>query len=368
MTTVRFPTRPEGPASPKKFPRPKEHAPHPARGWGILCQLYELRSDRNWRIGDFADLALLAKTCGAAGADFLGVNPLHALFLAAPDRCSPFSLSNRRFLNPLYIAPDLLGLARPASIDGYADTDLVDYAAVTDAKLTALRGVFNAGVDDPGFDRFRADQGEALHLHAVFEVISACHGGKGWTDRPEALQVPEADAVRAFAVDHAVDVRFQEWLQWIARTQLKAAQRAATEAGMRIGLYLDLAVGEVPDGSAIWSGTATTLPHLEVGAPPDVFSEEGQNWHLAAPSPTAMATDDYANYRAMIRAQLEDAGALRIDHAMALWQLFLIPSGRPASEGAHLRYPMGDLLRVLIEEAHAANAILIGEDQRLMAR
>lgn len=350
--------QPQGAPALDRMPFPESSAPRPARGWGIFCQLYELRSSRNWGIGDFADLANLARICGAEGADFLGVNPLHALFLSAPDRCSPFSPSNRRFLNPLYIAPDALGCVRPDMPDG----DLVNYAVVADAKLLALRSAFDSFDTDPSFSAFVAQQGEALRLHALFEVISARHGGAGWTQWPAELHDPRGAAAERIEEDAEEELRFHQWLQWVARKQLAAAQAAALEAGMRIGLYLDLAVGEAQDGSATWAGTAQAMPHLDVGAPPDVFSESGQNWHLAAPSPTGMAKDDFAEFRAMIGAQLKDAGALRIDHAMALWQLFLIPSGRSASEGAHVRYPMSDLLRVLSEEARRYGAILIGED------
>ena len=350
---------PTGPAAPLKMKIPDITCPLPARGWGLFCQLYELRSARNWGIGDFADLSVLAGIAGRAGADFLGINPVHALFTAAPDRCSPFSPSNRRFLNPLYIAPDLLGCDRP---DDLPDGDLVDYASVARAKLAALRTAFDGSEDDPDFDAFQATEGRALHLHALYETISHDRGGAGWTDWPEALHDPEGDAAQAVGRDRADDVAFHAWLQWVARTQLHAAQEAATQAGMRLGLYLDLAVGEAQDGSATWSGTAAALPGLDVGAPPDVFSEQGQNWHLAAPNPARLREAGFAPFRAMIEAQLRDAGALRVDHAMALWQLFLIPSGRPASEGTHLRYPFTDMLRVVAEEARRAGATVIGED------
>jgi 4-alpha-glucanotransferase len=131
---------------------------------------------------------------------------------------------------------------------------------------------------------------------------------------------------------------------------------------MRLGLYLDLAVGEAPDGSATWSRLAAQMPDVTIGAPPDMFSQTGQGWGLAAPSPQKLAQADFAPFRAMIRAQLRDAGALRIDHAMALWQLFLIPDGAPPSDGAHLRFPMAKMLRVLAEESEAAGAVVIGED------
>jgi 4-alpha-glucanotransferase len=328
-----------------------------APGWGVFCQLYELRSDRSWGIGDFADLAELARICGAEGTDFLGINPVHALFTAMPERASPFSPSNRRFLNPLYIAPDLLGAQKPAMENG----DSVDYDAVADAKLPALRRIFDQSEPEAAFDDFVADGGEALRQHALFEALSHAHGG-GWQDWPSAFQDPQSPEVSGFAGQHADEVRFHLWLQWIARQQLHAAQKAAKDAGMRLGLYLDLAVGEALDGSATWSGTAVALPDLTIGAPPDVFSEDGQNWHLAAPSPVALRETDFAPYRAMIAAQLQDAGALRIDHAMALWQLFLIPKGAPAAHGTHLRFPLPDMLRVLAEASQTHDAVVIGED------
>ena len=333
-----------------------------APGWGIFCQLYELRSDRNWGIGDFADLAALAGTVGRAGADFLGINPVHALFGAAPAHTSPFSPSNRRFLNPLYIAPDLIGCARPV-VD---DTDLVDYPAVAARKVVALRDAFDARTPDADFDAFVGAGGEALRLHALFETISAAQvaagNGAGWLSWPEALREPRASEVASFAREHADDVSFQLWLQYLARTQLNAAQAAAQGSGMRLGLYLDLAVGEAQDGSATWSGAAAALPGLDVGAPPDMFSEAGQNWQLAAPSPASLRAQDFAPFRDMIAAQLRDAGALRIDHAMALWQLFLIPQDHPASDGTHLRFPFADMLRTLASESNGNEAVVIGED------
>ena len=331
--------------------------------WGVFCQLYELRSDRQWGIGDFADLAALARTCGAAGADFLGINPVHALFTADPGKCSPFSPSSRVALNPLYIAPDALGAERPDLSEG----ELIDYGAVARAKLTALRAVFDAGTD-AGFARFAGEAGPDLTRHALFEAashhLSGAYGAS-WSGWPEAWRDPGSAEVRAFAGDHEADVRFHLWLQYVARGQLAEAQAAATGAGMRLGLYLDLAVGEDPGGSATWgvaAGRGHTLPGLTVGAPPDVFAAEGQGWGLAAPSPSALRETDYAPFRTMIEAQLKDAGALRIDHAMALRQLFLIPEGARPLEGAHLAYPMAELVEALAQASRANEAVVIGED------
>lgn len=338
-----------------------------AKGWGVFCQLYELRSERNWGIGDFADLAALAAMCGGAGADFLGVNPVHALFLSDPDRRSPFFPSNRRFLNPLYIAPDQVeGVIEPAEITALRERDHLDYPAIARTKIGALRAAFDAGASTAGLDAFAAAEGAAMRLHAQFEAISArmvAEGhGAGWHAWPEALRDPASPAVAELALTLEPDIRFHLWLQMIARHQLAAASASARASGMRIGLYLDLAVGEAPDGSATWSRAAVALPGLSIGAPPDMFAAEGQNWGLSAPSPVAFRTTDYAPFRDVIRAQIRDAGALRIDHAMALWQLFLIPTGASPAEGTHLRFPFSDLIRVLAALSREFHTVVIGED------
>ncbi len=367
----------EGPPAPQVLEIPKDGVCHlpdwieDAPGWGLFCQLYELRSDRNHGIGDFADLADMARIAAEAGADFLGVNPLHALFLGDPMRRSPFSPSSRSFLNPVYIALDHLPGHASDDIDGepLRKGDLVDYATVVPAKVAALRAAFKRkpfDADETDFDHFVADGGTSLQNHALFEALSLKMSdeghGAGWSGWPEAYQKPGSEAVRRYAQEHAEDVRFHLWLQWRAARQLDAAMDAATSAGMRIGLYLDLAVGEATDGSASWGGGDVQMTGLSVGAPPDVFAADGQYWGLSAFSPRALEKQDYSPFRDMIRAQLSHSGALRIDHAMAIWQLFLVPEGEPASAGAHLRYPFSDLLRVLAHESRKHGAVVIGED------
>ncbi len=351
---------------------PETLADRPA--WGLFCQLYELRSARNWGIGDFADLAALAGIAADAGADFLGVNPLHALFLAAPMRRSPFMPSNRRFLNPLYIAMDDLPGAAPGDVGALAElrgVDLIDYDTVAALKRQALRAVFTAtpfndAFPEADFAAFRTEGGSGLERHALFEALSQHMAeagfGAGWTAWPPDYHRHDAPEVTAFARAHPEQVTFHIWLQWLATRQLAAAQDAALAAGMRIGLYLDFAVGEAPDGSATWSAPGQVLSGLSVGAPPDVFAQEGQYWDLAALSPTALTAADFAHLRSLIAAQMRHAGALRIDHAMGLKQLFLVPNGAPPSAGAHVAYPFADMLAAVAAESRAHRAMVIGED------
>lgn len=348
-----------------------------SRAWGITVLLYELRSQRNWGIGDFIDLAAFCVVAAKVGADFVGTNPLHALFLAEPARCSPFSPSSRLFLNPIYIAVDKVpgytdAFAEPHVIRQLVDAPLVDYEGVAAAKLKALRKIWDAravsaqSTVSDSFEAFREKGGEALRLHALFEALSFHMVEQeleaGWLSWPEEYRDPSSDAVAAFARENGDEIDFHIWLQWLAATQLELAQSAAKAAGMRMGLYLDLAVGEAPDGSARWAARDLFVPRVSVGAPPDFFTANGQDWGLSPLSPRTLAEEDFAPYRRMLDAVMRHAGALRIDHVMSLWQLFYVPEGGVPADGAYVRYPIDKLLGALAEASNEYGAVVIGED------
>ncbi len=335
------------------------------RAWGISIQLYELRSARNWGIGDFEDLARFVRLAADAGAEFVGLNPLHALFLAEPLRRSPFSPSNRRFLNPLYIAVDKVEGFSSEMIDdemlsNLRETELVDYQGVANAKLSALLKIWSTRTDK------LSDADPQLRLHALFEALSlhmvAQGHGAGWINWPRQYQDPQSEAVEEFASANEDEIAFHIWLQHLARQQLERAAFLAREAGMQIGLYLDFAVGEAPDGSATWGDRKLSVRGVSVGAPPDVFTAQGQDWGLAPLAPEALEANDFAAYRDLMGAASRNAGALRIDHAMSLRQLFWIPVGKPAAEGSYVQYPLDGTLKALADLSNAQEMVVIGED------
>jgi len=362
-------------------PGPKSYLPEVLeadRVWGISLQLYELRSARNWGIGDFEDLIGMIGLARSVGADFLGLNPLHAPFLADPDRCSPYEPSNRQMLNPLYIAVDKIrGFENSAELverlQSLRQMELVDYVGVTKVKMLALQEIWRSWQDTArgtpeadAFNDFIKVGGDALRRHALFETLSASmtkkgHGA-GWTSWPNAYQSPVSAEVTEFANANADTIHFHMWLQWLAHLQLTEAAETAGKAGLRIGLYLDLAVGEAIDGSATWSERELYISDATVGSPPDPFATEGQDWHLAAFHPAAIASGENSPYRRMLTAAMRYAGAVRIDHAAALRRLFLVPLGRAPDEGAYVNYPQADLLQILSEASAEFRCLVIGED------
>lgn len=348
------------------------------RVWGISLQLYELRSVRNWGIGDFEDLIATIELAGSLGADFVGLNPLHAPFLSDPDRCSPYEPSNRQMINPLYIAVDKVdGFETDPDFDTrlrqLRSTDLVDYVRVAETKLTVLRELWTkwrssnrVSKASRDFHAFIKAGGEHLRRHALFETLSALMSarglGAGWRSWPEEMQRHDSAEVAAIADGHVNTVHFHMWLQWLAHQQLTRAASFARDAGLRVGLYFDLAVGEAIDGSATWSDRDIYISAATVGSPPDPFAPQGQDWHLAAIHPAKIALSKNSPYLRMVASAMRYGGAIRIDHAAALRRLFLVPLDGGPEEGAYVDYPQDELLRILAFASTKYRCLVIGED------
>ena len=360
------------------------------RVWGPVTQFYGLRSQRNWGIGDFGDLRTLVELTARAGGGVVGVNPLHALFPDQPQRCSPYSPSSRLFLNVLYIDVDaVIGASGDPALSDYVadpafqarvqalrDAELVDYEAVAAIKLDVLRRSWQSfcgrhlAVESERaqtFRQFRAARGEALQRHALFEALQAhFHAADeavwGWPAWPAQYRDPAAAPVQRFAAEHAHEVDFHAYLQWLADEQLTAVGNVSWTLGLGIGLYQDFALGVSPGGSDTWAYRDAYAIGAYVGAPPDEFSPHGQDWGLPPFVPQRLRELAYAPFIEALRATMRPSGALRLDHVMGLMRLFWVPAGRSAREGAYVSYPFDDLLGIVALESERNQCLVIGED------
>jgi 4-alpha-glucanotransferase len=333
------------------------------RLWGPSVQIAALRDDRASAFGDFGTLAQAARAFAARGADALAISPVHALFPADSSRYSPYAPSSRLFLNILYADPALVGASPDAPV-----TDLIDWEQAIPARLRVLRQAYDARSDAvrASVAAFAAAGGGELERHARFDALHAHFfaqsGARGWQDWPAEYHDPAGDAVARFGAEQQEEVGFYLFLQWLAERSLDAAQQAATGAGMALGLIADLAVGMDPGGSHAWSRPDDLLTGLSIGAPPDLLGPDGQNWGITGFSPHALRRTGFAPFIATLRAALDHAGGIRIDHALGLRRLWVVPNGASAREGAYLTMPMDDMLRLLALESHRARAVVIGED------
>ncbi|WP_323993039.1 4-alpha-glucanotransferase [Nguyenibacter sp. L1] len=357
-------------------------ATHGGRAWGLAAQIYGLRARHDGGIGHFGALADLARQAGQAGADALAVSPVHAMFTARPDQYSPYSPSSRLFLNVLladmrcwFTAHDIGQVLRrlhvaPSAVLALENAPLIDWPQASALRLQVLRGLYDDYIrpaPPAEMTDFVAAQGRKLHLHAVFETIHAQQVRRGprggnWRIWPTALRNPGNPEVARIAAERRNDVGFHLFLQWLAARSLDHAGAAARQAGMRIGLIADLAVGTDPTGSQCWSDQDDFLIGASVGAPPDPLGPLGQNWGLTTFSPGALRTHGYRAFIDTLRATLARQGGVRIDHVMGLERLWIIPEGASATDGAYLAFPRQDLMRLVALESARHGAIVIGED------
>lgn len=357
---------------------------------GPAIQLYAVRTARNWGIGDFIDLKNMVEPLAAQGNDFIGLNPLHALYPMLPQDCSPYSPNSRLWLNTLYVALDAAPefahcsaaqqlIASPEfqqKLTACRDAADVDYPAVAALKAQVATLLYQYFVRTEltqqsaraaAFHAFLAQGGKALQQVALFKVLQGTlfwqdHTMAAWQNFPLDYQDPNSDAVQQFAVAHAELIQQQLYLQWLAQQQLAEVKAECRKQGMAIGLYCDVAVGTSRSSAESWAAPEDFFLDLSVGAPPDIMAPKGQNWGLLAYNPTTLRRKAYQPFIDLIRANMRNAGALRLDHVMALLRLWCCPLGADATQGAYVGMPAEALFAILALESQRNHCVVIGED------
>ena len=342
-----------------------------------------MRTETDSGAGDFGGVAQLARAAGRLGADLLAISPVHALFGAEPRHYSPYSPSTRLFYNPVYadpylVLPDTLvreAAKLPAAAEALSVIDsgpLIDWPSAHRAKLALLAAVYKTlmGSTDPlraEYEHYHASASQTLRDHALFEALHAGHLKRAepqwdWRQWADGFRKPDAPDSLAFAEAHKDQIDYQIFLQWITGRSYGEAQRHAKEAGMKVGLVADLAIGMDPSGSHAWSRQSDVLHGLGIGAPPDYYSKEGQSWGVTTFSPRGLAATGYQPFIETLRACLRHAGGIRIDHIMGMSRLWLVPNGASAVDGAYVSFPSETLFRLAALESWRHRAVVIGED------
>ncbi|TCD16270.1 4-alpha-glucanotransferase [Oricola cellulosilytica] len=330
-----------------------DRLPTPDRAWGVTLPLYGLLPEHGGGIGTYRDLERAARALASRGASFVGVNPVHSGFPLDPLNFSPYAPSSRRHFNTSHIG--ITG--EPVC----SDKPLVDYETALVSKRAAQEKRFagwREGGEKHDFKQWLHERGALMSRFSAHQVLSDAFGPY-WPDWPAEYRDIASPAVSRFVAKHAEDVRFHAWLQWQAETQLSDAHRAACEAGMRHGLYLDLAVGTHPAGAETWMDPAMFARGVSLGAPPDAFSPDGQVWGVTPLSPRALVRDGFAVLAETLRRQLTFCGLLRVDHILGFERTFWSPDGLP---GLYVNMPKKAMLAVVRIEAARAGASIVGED------
>jgi 4-alpha-glucanotransferase len=357
----------------------KAFALEPGKYAGLGIMLYGLRSHRNWGCGDFRDLRdLIDWAVPSLHVDFIALNPLHTIHNRRPYNTSPYLPNSIYYRNFIYLDVEgVPGFDRIrhrwshgelcAELVKLRASEFVEYDRVAAVKRLALDAVFE--LNPPGRDcaQWIEAEGDLLHLYATYCALDEHLHAQDpdlwvWPAWPEEYRDPQSPAVRQFAAEHPREILFHGWLQWLIDCQIKKVQAHAHKAGMRIGLYHDLALATDRCGSDLWAHRKFYVNGCRVGSPPDEFSPTGQDWSFPPPNAMEHRQDGYRLYSESIRKSMRHGGALRIDHVMRLFRLYWIPEGHDAAHGAYVRERANDLVRILALESVRNQAIIVGED------
>ena len=346
------------------------------RCWLLAVQLYGVRSARNWGMGDFTDLADLIELAHHLGADGVGLNPLHALFDDRPAiavrirrTAGCFSMRSismsRRFRN---FASDADDAGRAGAGCGQATSSITSRVAAlkwrgaarrpsTPSRRDATAGA-QAGIRKiPRRTRRRCCR--ASPASRCCATSSTSRGGNGRSSGGSRMTPDAPNCARARMRPRSSSSNscngppIGSW---------RRAKDRADRLGMKVGLYLDVAVGVQSDGFDAWNEQAAISRHLGVGAPPDPLNTAGQSWGLAGFNATGLEQQSFEPYREMLRASMRHAGAIRLDHVLGLKRLYLVPQGFGAADGVYVQMPFEALLAATAQESVANRCVVIGED------
>jgi (1->4)-alpha-D-glucan 1-alpha-D-glucosylmutase len=362
-------------------PRTCYFPPGESKYWGVTAQLYSIRSKENWGIGDFGDARRLAELIGQWEGDFLGLQPLHALFAALPEHRSPYAPNSRLFCNVLLLEIEAFkefdGEFKTQELAGKIDLiradQMVDYVAVAELKLDILKRIFDKferaelARNTQRAQAFLLSITPELRTFAVYETLSVHLRGRdksnwGWPVWPEEFRDPESLAVSRFAEENEREVLFHCFLQWCADLQLEELQELAVSRGLTFGLYLDLALGTSVGGAETWVDKELFAFGVSAGAPPDLLNVQGQTWGLPPYIPAQLKERAYKPFIDVLRRAMKMCGMVRLDHFMGLMRLFWIPEGKTGAEGAYVSYMLNDLIGIVALESMRNQTVVIGED------
>ncbi|RNE49594.1 4-alpha-glucanotransferase [Corynebacterium alimapuense] len=351
--------------TPVRLSTTDEYTNSPAAG--VMAQMYSVRSADSWGIGDFHDMGQLAEVLATeAGADFLLVNPMHAAEPFPPVEDSPYLPTTRRFTNPIYLRiedvpeVELLDKDTRADVEELAEElremnlsgEIIDRNPVFQAKLDVLHELYalpRSAKREQDLQAFVEREGQGLVDFA------------SWCAQRELDQI---HTQRAHAIRPSIEelTGFYIWLQLLCDEQLAAAQKRAKDAGMKIGIMADLAVGVHPGGADAHNLAPWLAPEASVGAPPDGYNQQGQDWSQPPWHPVKLAEDGYRAWRNLLTTVLRHSGGIRVDHILGLFRLFWIPRMQSPTTGTYVQFDHEALVGILALEAERAGAVVIGED------
>lgn len=357
-----------------------------ARRAGVTVPLFALRTAHDWGIGDIDALVACAAWIRGAGHRLLQILPPYEL---ADGETSPYGARTAFGIDPIYISidgvPDLdrreiaeaLGEEGTATLERVRRAPRVDYHTVRALKRRALGRAFDRFLEREwakGTARARALRAFVKQEDywapdlALYVALRERHHGYGWTtwpppERDRGAEVmararPTADGDPPDELGRIV-LRHQ-YLQWLAHEQWDRARTGMRDIGVELMGDLPFIVGE--ESADVWARPQQFMRDVSLGAPPDDFSKEGQDWGLPAYNWPVMDADDLGWVRARTRHASRLYDRFRLDHVVGYFRMWVKPQGgagrfEPGIESGQLDRGTRVLRAMLTEAAGAVHVV-----------
>ncbi|KYF48952.1 4-alpha-glucanotransferase [Sorangium cellulosum] len=356
----------------------------------MTVPLFSLRSERSWGIGEIGDLPEFAAWMRGVGLRLVQLLPLGEV---SGSETSPYMALSAFGIDPMFISlsavpelpPELVGEALGEDVEALERakrSPRVDYDLVRRVKRRALRFAFDR------FERehhakqtpraaelaaFVKRQSDWLPDYAQFRAFKDGFEGIAWWDWPEAVRQRRPEALEGLRRERARDILYYEYVQWLAHTQWEAAR--ADLRGKGIEIMGDLPFMVSRDSADVWAHQDEFRHDMSVGAPPDQFNTEGQNWGLPPYFWARMRENDFAWLRRRCRYTGLLYDRFRIDHLVGFYRTYIFPERKDQGQGGERpratfdpaeepeQREHGDrVMRAMLEGAAETGAQLVAED------
>jgi len=321
-------------------------APPRSRRAGILIPLFSLVSSRGWGIGEITDIRPVARWLESAGQRILQLLPINEM---PPGETSPYSALSAMAVDPQFIAvhaledfgatggEQALAAGLRERLDAAREAAAIDYRSVREVKQAALRRSYAHFRDRElasgtrrasSFLAFCEDQAWWLDDYALFRALHAHHGERSWFDWPTPLRERHPHALHDARQRLADDLRFRQYMQWVAADQWGSAR----DETPGVQLFGDLPFMVSGDSADVWARQDEFRLDASVGVPPDAFSATGQDWGLPVYRWDLLAERDLDWLRNRARRNADLFDGYRVDHLVGFYRTYYRPldGGEPA--------------------------------------
>jgi 4-alpha-glucanotransferase len=309
----------------------------PWKGAGIAIPIFSLRTKNSLGTGEFLDIKLLsdwAHECGFQAIQILPINDTSANMTWLDSY--PYSSISVFALHPLYLNLESLGKLTKKIQDEINEgkkilnaIDHLDYENVIKLKMKLIKEIFEINKEETlksaDFKNFFEENSYWLKPYAAFcylrDKYKTCEHTK-W-EKYSNVTAKDIESITSPKAKHFNEIVFYYFVQYHLHVQLLNASEYAKSKG--IILKGDIAIGIKKQSDSCWVNPELFNMDQSAGAPPDPFSDVGQNWSFPTYNWERMSQDNYLWWKQRLKQMSRYFQMVRLDHVLGFFRIWEIP-------------------------------------------